>query len=89
VFKELLFEKELPELKKGQEYKIYDADDPDYEPNIGYGIYIGKGKGRLSPNKGKDVYIFKATKNKDEYINGKINAGVALVKSGRIIIEEV
>jgi hypothetical protein len=85
-FKDLL-EKSVP-FKVGKEYKIFDTEDPTYEPNIAYGKYKGTGKGRLSPNKGKDVYIFTATKNKDEYINGIINVGFAFVEDGTITVEE-
>lgn len=85
-FRELV-EKKLT-LKKGKEYHIFPTDEPDFEANNAWGTYIGTGKGRLSPNKGKDVYIFKATKDADAYIDGKFKVGLAFVEDGTTTIEE-
>ena len=76
-------------LKKGKEYHIFSTYEPDFEANNAWGTYIGTGKGRLSPNKGKDVYIFKATKDADDYKDGKIKVGFWEVEQNRTKIIEV
>ena len=74
MLREIVESKKVP-FEVGKEYKIWDRDDPDYEANIAFGKYLKTGKGRLSPNKGNDVYIFQATKDKDLYGNGKFVVG--------------
>jgi len=57
MFKELFTEKE--KFIKGEKYKITALDENGnvyQEPIVA--IYKGTGKGKQSPNKGKDVYVF-------------------------------
>ena len=88
-FREYINESEL-HLIKGKEYKIDCVDDEDRNQNPPvYGKYIGTFKGRLSPNKGKDVYKFKATKDAEGFIKGEFVVGFWEVKSKITSITEV
>jgi len=75
-------EKTVP-YKKGTEYKI------EFENESAFGEFIGTGKGTLSPNKGKEVYIFKAVIDEDDYKDGKIKVGFWEIEQNRTKIIEV
>ncbi len=83
-----LVESKIP-FKVGVEYKLWDTDEPDFEANITHGIYLKTGKGRLSPNKGKDVYIFKATKEQDSYRDGKFKIGFWQIEDGQTSFKKI
>ena len=88
MFKELFTEEQMP-FKVGVEYKFWDTDEPDFEGNIAYGKFLKTGKGRTSPNKGKDVYIFTATKNEDSYTKGQFKIGFWEIEDKRTSYEKV
>jgi len=88
MLREIVESSKIP-FEVGVEYKIWQTDDPDYEPNIAYGKYVKTGKGRLSPNKGKDVYKFKATRDADAYIKGEFHVGFWEIEAGFTAFEKV
>jgi len=81
-FADFINESSVP-YKKGKEYKI------EFEDDSTFGEFIGTGKGKLSPNKGKDVYIFKAVIDEDDYKDGKIRVGFWEIEQNRTKIIEV
>lgn len=69
-------------FKKGTEYKI------SWDNEMAFGEFIGTGKGTEVPNKGKDVYIFKAVIDKEYFKDGEIKVGfVELEKNIKKVIE--